>query len=253
MVCHTLLIETDKNGLVLVDTGLGTADLAQAKNRLGQVFLRFFRPELDPRETAKAQIEQMGFSVADVQHIVLTHLDLDHCGGMSDFPGARVHVLAPEYIAAMAPATAFEKQRYRNAYCGHTPRWAIYNEVTGAPWYGFECVRELAGLPPEILLVPLIGHSLGHCGVAVQQDQGGWLLHAGDAYFDHREVHASPPECSWPLKAFQNLIEVDHETNLHNRARLIDLARTYSDEVGIFCSHDAAEFSRLSSRQDSLK
>src|SRR3546814_2886084 len=58
----------------------------------------------------------------------------------------------------------------------------------GERWFGFEAVRDLDGLPPEILLVPLPGHTWGHSGVAVQEDGGGWLLHAGDAYFYRGEV-----------------------------------------------------------------
>ncbi|MFD0510570.1 MBL fold metallo-hydrolase [Streptomyces aureus] len=31
----------------------------------------------------------LGYAVDDVRHIVLTHLDLDHAGGLPDFPRAR--------------------------------------------------------------------------------------------------------------------------------------------------------------------
>ncbi|MGP3965322.1 hypothetical protein ACTWPT_56180 [Nonomuraea sp. 3N208] len=52
-------------------------------------------------------------------------------------------------------------------------------------------MRQLNGLPPEILLIPLAGHSRGHSGVAV--DTGAtWLLHAGDAYFFRDRRHAKP-------------------------------------------------------------
>ena len=43
MVCHCLLIETPREGLILVDTGLGTGDLAN-KQRLGAAFLAVTRP-----------------------------------------------------------------------------------------------------------------------------------------------------------------------------------------------------------------
>src|SRR3954447_26425896 len=77
MVCHCLLIETAK-GLVLVDTGLGLGDLSDPSRRLGRAFVSLVKPSLDPEETARRQIERMGFKAADVRHIVLTHLDLDH-------------------------------------------------------------------------------------------------------------------------------------------------------------------------------
>ena len=83
MVCHVLLIETD-NGLVLVDSGYGTADCADPR-RVGPS--RYMvRATLSHQETAANQIEQLGYARDDVRHIVITHLDVDHAGGLSDFP-----------------------------------------------------------------------------------------------------------------------------------------------------------------------
>ena len=39
----------------------------------------------------------------DAGTIVLTHLDLDHAGGLADFPQATVHVSATELRALQAP------------------------------------------------------------------------------------------------------------------------------------------------------
>src|SRR2546430_17446070 len=36
LACHVLLVETPASGLVLVDTGLGTADYAAISSRLGR-------------------------------------------------------------------------------------------------------------------------------------------------------------------------------------------------------------------------
>jgi glyoxylase-like metal-dependent hydrolase (beta-lactamase superfamily II) len=51
---------------------------------------------LSHNETAVRQIEELGFGAADVRHIVLTHFDLDHIGGLADFPDAEVHLTAGE-------------------------------------------------------------------------------------------------------------------------------------------------------------
>lgn len=66
--------------------------------------------------------------------------------------------------------------------------------------YGFESVRSLPGLPPEILFVPLPGHTYGHVGAAVQIASGQWLLQAGDAYFYRREMDAERPSCTPGLR-----------------------------------------------------
>lgn len=240
LVCHCLLIETEA-GLVLVDTGFGLEDIADARSRLGSAFMTVIRPRLLAAETAAHQVERLGFRREDVRHIILTHLDLDHAGGIADFPSATVHLHAPEHAAAMAP-TPRERPRYRAVQWAHGPRWALH-EPTGEPWFGFECARDLPGLPPEILLVPLLGHTRGHAGIAV--DVGGsWLLHAGDAYFHRAEIHPEDGACPASLLGFQSLVQVDKVQRLHNQRRLRELAREHGD-VRITCAHDPVELACL--------
>lgn len=238
LVTHTLLIETDR-GLVLVDSGLGLDDVAHPRARLGRAFLGLFRPRLDPAETAARQVEWLGFRRADVRHVVLTHLDADHAGGLADFPAATVHVHGAELYAATIRASALERRRYRPVHWAHGPRWRTY-DLHGDTWFGFEAVRQLDGLPPEILLVPLPGHTRGHCGVAVR-DELGWLLHAGDAYFFHGEVHEAVPRCPPALATFQRMVEIDPVARRHNRERLRELVRRHAGEVRVFSAHDPGE------------
>ncbi|MFP2904182.1 MBL fold metallo-hydrolase [Pyxidicoccus sp. 3LFB2] len=240
MVCHCLVLET-RQGLVLVDTGLGTQDL-QDPSRLGQRFIRRNAPRLDPRETAVAQVEQLGFKREDVRHILPTHLDLDHAGGLSDFPSAEVHVFRDEYNAAMHPAGPSKKYGYRPRQWAHGPRWKPH-DVDGERWFGFEAVRPLPGLGDEVLLVPLVGHSEGHCGVAVKSG-GRWLLHAGDAYFSHREIAPVGPSSPLGLALFQRIRSADNAARVANQARLRELVRNHASEVSVFSAHCATEFQR---------
>ncbi|NBE50246.1 MBL fold metallo-hydrolase [Streptomyces boluensis] len=241
MVCHCLLIETEQ-GLVLVDSGLGLDDIARPERSLSGRFRAAARPVLDPDETAVRQVAALGYDPADVRHIVLTHLDLDHAGGLPDFPHATVHVLGTELDAALSGRTRGERLRYPTAQRAHGPDWRSY-EAGGEPWFGFDAVRQLAGLPPEILLVPLAGHTVGHAGVAVDTGDG-WLLHAGDAYFFHGETDPAHPRSTPGLRLFQTLVETERTARLHNQERLLELARTAGDEVAIFSSHDPVELAR---------
>ena len=240
LVCHCLAVETAA-GVVLVDTGLGTHDLAAPRARLGRSFLWTVGPRLDPAETARARLEALGIAAADVRHIVLTHLDPDHAGGLADFPEATVHVGAAELAAAEARRSWNERMRYRAAQWAHGPRWQTH-EPGGEAWHGFAGVRALAGLPPELLRVPLYGHTRGHHGIAIRADDG-WLLHAGDAYF-HADEMAGSPRCPFGLRVYQRLMAVDREARLANRARLHALANDASAGVRVFCAHDAAELHR---------
>jgi glyoxylase-like metal-dependent hydrolase (beta-lactamase superfamily II) len=244
MVCHCLLLETGQ-GLVLVDTGFGLQDIALATTRLSRLFLKASRPALLEAETAVHQVEALGFRREDVQHIVVTHLDPDHAGGLTDFPEAHVHVLSDEHFGATTRPRAMERSRYRPVQWAHGPRWEFY-AATGEPWQGFETVRDLRGLPPEVLMIPLSGHSRGHAGVAVRGDDG-WLLHCGDAYFHHGDIHAGAT-CPSALALFQRLVAHDYPQMLANQGRLRDLARQTDDDLHLFCSHDPVELDRQRQR-----
>ena len=88
---------------------------------------------------------------------------------------------------------------------------------------GFEAVRAIPGLDPEILIVPLPGHSRGHSAVAVR-DGDGWLLHCGDAYFFHGERSRRRRRCPPGLRFFQTVVGYDGKTRRANQERLRELA-----------------------------
>jgi glyoxylase-like metal-dependent hydrolase (beta-lactamase superfamily II) len=244
LVCHCLVVE-GPDGLVLIDTGIGTADMADPKRRLGGGFLAFAAPKLDQEETALAQIKKLGLSPNDVRHIVPTHLDLDHAGGLPDFPHATVHLHAKELAAAQERATLNERERYKPAQWAHGPKWKTYQE-SGETWNGFDAVRGVAGTKDEILIVPLHGHTRGHAGVAVKTARG-WLLHAGDAYFHRGEMDPDRPRCPSALAFFQRAIAVDDAARVRNQGRLRALARDRHGEVTVFSAHDPVELERCAS------
>lgn len=237
MVAHCLLVERS-DGLTLVDTGFGRDDVTDP-SRLGRPFVALMRPALDLAESAAAHVAALGHRVEDVTDVVLTHLDLDHAGGLGDFPHARVHVATPELDAARHP-TRRERARYISAQWAHGPHW-VGHDVDGDDWFGFGAVRALGD---GVLLVPLAGHTRGHSGVAVRRPDGGWLLHAGDAYFDANEKQ-TPPTVRWGLRAFQRLMAVDNRRRRVNQQRLRELHAAHSAEVTVFSAHDPVEYAAL--------
>jgi glyoxylase-like metal-dependent hydrolase (beta-lactamase superfamily II) len=232
IVAHCLLIEAGDE-LVLIDTGFGLGDCAN-RRRLGLRFNALVRPACEERETAVRQIEALGHDPGDVRQIITTHLDLDHAGGLADFPGAQIHLLAAELAAARSPSL-IERARYVSSQWGEHPQWVEYG-AGGDDWFGFESIRLLPGLDAEIALIPLPGHTAGHSGVAIKTPDG-WLLHCGDAFFFHGEIE-TPGRCPPGLRAFQNLNQNDGKARHRNRERLQELNRDHGDEVTLICSHD---------------
>lgn len=235
MVCHCLLVETDSAGLVLIDTGFGIRDCEG--HNLHPIFRRIAAPVLDIAETAIEQVRALGFEPEDVRHIVVTHLDVDHAGGLPDFPWASVHLHARERDAALSPRTMLERNRYIQAHWAHDPEWRTYEDA-GDDWFGFRAVRQLDGISEDIALIPLFGHTRGHSGIAVRIDDR-WILHAGDAFFNHRELDAAN-RCPLGLRLFQEFAQVNRRTRIANADRLRSLHRAHSSEVDIVCAHDPA-------------
>jgi glyoxylase-like metal-dependent hydrolase (beta-lactamase superfamily II) len=250
MVAHCLVVERE-GGLAVVDTGFGSGDLASPRKRMGTPFVRMMRPALDPAETMAAQVRALGHDAADVTDVVLTHLDLDHAGGLGDFPLATVHVFADELAAARAQKSLLEKNRYVPAQWSHDVKWQPH-EVAGDSWLGFESV---ATIGDDLLLVPLRGHTRGHCGVAVRRPSGGWFLHAGDSFFFHGELDPSPT-CPSGLAMFQGMMQLDRKARHANQERLRSLTAEHGPESGtaepvtVFCAHDAVQFDALDGTTD---
>jgi glyoxylase-like metal-dependent hydrolase (beta-lactamase superfamily II) len=239
IVCHVLLLETD-DGLVLVDSGLGRADFADPQ-RMGPA--RFLlRPTRDDALTAAAQIEAMGRSTSEVTHIVLTHMDFDHIGGIADFPDAVIHTTAEEHDWAVANPDFASKQRYSPRQWDHAPTFQTH-AGPGDPWK-----HGLSGVPvlPGITYIPMPGHTKGHAAVAMEvstgsTDQGGLLVHAGDAVFDASSYATSTPS-GVPLakvgtfRAFEKVMAQDRKRVAVNHATLSRLHAI--DGVTVVNAHD---------------
>jgi len=180
-----LLVETDQ-GLVLVDTGLGLHDYKHPSWMVRFLCL-IFGIAHDPELAAVRQLTRLGYQPEAVQHIILTHLHFDHAGGLPDFPQAQTHIHRREYEAMQHPRTWIELA-YDRLDFAHGPHWVFYEQQT-AQWLGLDAIR----LPftPEMYLVPLFGHTRGHCGVAIQ-DGEGWLFQCADALPTNAQFDLTP-------------------------------------------------------------
>ncbi|MCZ0991050.1 MBL fold metallo-hydrolase [Streptomyces diastatochromogenes] len=239
MVTHVFLLETD-NGLVLVDAGYGMDDIADPAERVG--FMRWLiKPAFSKDETALRQVERLGFKATDVRHIVVTHFDFDHIGGIADFPQARIHTTSAEVLGAITSPTRAERRRYRPAQWAHGPH-IVEHRPDGEPWRGFAAAKELTDIAPGIVLVSLPGHTRGHACIAV--DRGDkWLLHCGDAFY-HRGVLDGTPIPPL-LTGMERMAAMDWARVKDNHRRLAELHQRADTDLQIVSAHDPLHFDAL--------
>ena len=239
VVCHCLLVETDQ-GLVLIDTGLGVQDYLHTKQRLGSLVSRLGRIENNLELTAIAQIQRLGFSPQDVRHILVSHLDFDHAGGISDFPHATVHVLSSEYNATQNLFSLKNKARYKTQQFKQHRYWNFIEHEQGEAWFNLYQVQGFQLFQDEILLIPLLGHTQGHCGIAIKQKEG-WLFFCGDAYYSHLQF--DPKNKLRTLDKLERFFAENNQMRVDNLHKIQQLAQTEKN-IEIICAHDPVELAR---------
>ncbi len=229
VVCHCLLLEEGQR-LALVDTGIGLEDVRRPAERLGQTLIDLAGFQFHESDTAVRRIEALGLDPRNVEHIILTHGDPDHAGGLADFPQAQVHV-AEEEFENMSRG----HWRYVSTQFAHGPHWEVCNR-SARKWFGFEARPIDLGFSSEVLLIPLFGHTLGHCGVAVQQN-GGWFLHVGDAYYLRAELTTD----GHPVSALAAQRADDDAQRRASLERLRQLVRDHGSDITLTGYHDLSE------------
>jgi glyoxylase-like metal-dependent hydrolase (beta-lactamase superfamily II) len=182
-----LLIDTDQ-GPVLIDTGLGLHDHLDP-GKLVKFYRMDFGIHSAPDETAIRSVKKLGIQPETIRNIALTHGHFDHAGGLPDFPWADIHIHQRELESIRSPRTWIERFAYDPKDFSHQVRWKSYHEID-SKWFEYDAIR----LPfePEMYLIPLFGHTSGHCGVAVR-DGSGWHFHCGDALPVSAGFDLTPP------------------------------------------------------------
>ncbi len=165
-----------------------------------------------------------------VTDIVLTHGDPDHAGGLADFPDAKVHISQVEYEQLVSG-----NPRYRPVQFEHGPRWKLYQKPT-ENWFEMAAMRVDIDCDSDVFLIPLIGHTLGHCGVAITQNDK-WLLHVGDAYYLRAELETD----DHPVAKLATMRAEDNVRRMESLEALRTLHREQANEITMFGYHDTSE------------
>jgi glyoxylase-like metal-dependent hydrolase (beta-lactamase superfamily II) len=228
--CHCLLLE-EKGKVTLIDSGIGMQDVLHPEERIGADRIRQFGFQFDLQQTAFHQLERMGINAKDVSDCVCSHLDTDHTGGLADFPHATVHVSAAEL-------KSFDEghPRYTKSQLAHKPVFKTY-DAFNIPWFGFGTTPLELSYSSTVLLVWTPGHTLGHCGVAIQQGNH-WIFFTGDAYYLRGELFND----HHPALPISKASAVDEAQWWNSFKQIRYLVTKHADKITVFGYHDPTEF-----------
>lgn len=233
-VCGHCVLVQEADRLVLIDTGIGLLDTNHPAERIGQSLIDLVGYRFDKALTAVEQLKKMGFDPSQVTDCIITHFDNDHIGGLADFPNATVHVSQEELDNFNAG-----NPRYLTVPLQHQPAITPYGPSL-QQWFGLEARKIILPLQTEILLIPLPGHTLGHCGVAFLHNNN-WTFYIGDAYY----LRAELSDASHPVHELARMRADDDILRLDSLDKIRRLHQLHP-EINLFGYHDIDEFYKSS-------
>ena len=180
---HVYLIVHPSQGLILVDTGLGRAQTRKGyysarKGGLTGLIWKVEDNYLPPEQELAVQLERLGYTPADVNHVIMTHLHEDHTGELNRFTGATIHLSHAEWNDR-------ERMGYAPSYEA-IKQWHHFTFDSGR-FHAFAGSKDLFG-DGSIILTPTYGHSFGHTSLFVQMGDYQLCL-AADALYSLRHLN----------------------------------------------------------------
>lgn len=171
-------------GLVVFDTGQDRASVTDDSyfpgGLTGVIYHRLARFHIDEDQTLDGQLDRLGYSAADVDTAILSHLHQDHIGGIHQLNRSELLVSAAEWqeLSRLAPeARGFLREHIMIP--GLTWRQISFeptNDPTLAP---FSESLDVMG-DGSLVLLPTPGHTAGSVSLLIRRRGRSPLLLVGD-------------------------------------------------------------------------
>jgi N-acyl homoserine lactone hydrolase len=155
-------------GLVLFDTGCNPRVAVEPEAYWGRL-AKLLNVRMTPDQAVDAQLRAHGYDPADVKFVVVSHLHLDHAGGLALFPHAKFFVMKGELPYAYWP-----DRRVRRSFILEDllpTRRFDWNELTED--------TDLFG-DGSLQMLKTAGHTPGECSLFVRLKRDGPIVLTGD-------------------------------------------------------------------------
>lgn len=184
---YSILVDHPTAGLILYDAGPGIHDTWEES--WGPEICDMFAPDVRyPSQALDEQIKLCGYDIAEVKHVIISHLHLDHAGGLQYFQGREdvtvwVHELELKY-AFWAACTGIDSG-YLPYYLDTTLNWQTFSE------------QEI-DLFPGITLHLSPGHTAGLIWMQINLKHSGTVVFTSD-HSHIRENYENGHPQGWDL------------------------------------------------------
>jgi glyoxylase-like metal-dependent hydrolase (beta-lactamase superfamily II) len=186
MTAGSILVK-HPNGDLLIDTGNSSHfdDEIAGYPFLLRLKLRNLAGQLNPEVPLPQLLRLVGGDPERVRWVILSHVHLDHAGGLMDLPRLPVLLTREELQFAFDPAV----QAKGFVIPVHTQRFPSPDAPTlkfdPHPYETFDESADLYG-DGSVVVVPLRGHTPGSVGIFVNLDSHHRLFYVGDAVDEER-------------------------------------------------------------------
>ncbi len=166
-----------EEGWVLYDTGW-PSEAVPLLEGMG------WEPKITEENSAVGQLGKIGVSPSDVKKIIVSHLHVDHAGGLQFFPDAQVYVQKDELSYAYYP-NSFQALAYAR-------------ETFAIPDIKWEILEGDGAILPGLTAILANGHTPGLQGLVVELHESGFVLLCADACYLRENFEQSiPPGNTW--------------------------------------------------------
>jgi glyoxylase-like metal-dependent hydrolase (beta-lactamase superfamily II) len=225
------------DGLVLFDTGQDRASVTSPhyfpSGFTGFLYRRLARFDIAADQTLTARLADIGYDIADVRTVVLSHLHQDHIGGLPELGHAEVVLDQRERNSVNEP-----RPEARGLLPAHIDLPGLHwRPITPQPTTDpdlapFTAAYDLFG-DASLVLLPTPGHTPGSLSMLLRQPGSTPLLMVGDVTYDAL------------LMQDGHLPGLGERAQVHQSTRAINMLRARHPDLAILPAHDPAAGTRL--------
>jgi len=172
------LIEHER-GYVLFDTGNAYETVNNKLEHWGEGTLAAYDPIMREDEWVVNAIKKVGIKAEDIKYVIMSHLHLDHAGGVGHFPNAKYIVQRDELHFAYVP-DYYMKAAYIRADFDKDVEWLILDGFNDDNFDVFGDGKMIIKFTP--------GHTPGHQSLLLNLDKFGPMLLTADSCYTTENI-----------------------------------------------------------------